>query len=741
MKRVSTFSIVKLLSPLLVLLLTGMATRAQYVYTINADSVKITNHCDTAELILENHTQNVPGFLFNKGRGRTEFRRALQKLNTFTYLVGGDTLSMQPNPWLQGGNTFGATGILGTFDNNHLDIYTNSTQRARWTSTGNFLLGTTADNGYKFQVAGTGGISIDPNLSRPGDRIRIGTYINSNDGQNTLFSTSSDGGLTYKNILAERDGNIGLGYTSSIGWVVGHPNLRIRNDGVISLFTPGLFFGNTGGPWNSSALVTSVSNLNEWLQGEGNYPNGQNYYYFGTVLQSPEAGNKRAPLKIGGRELHWLTGAVDTEAARITEPGNLLLGTTTDNGSKLQVNGASYFNGSQRITGSVGGSLNIAHTYFTPTITAIAEDWNYFYGTRITPAMNFSGNYQQGYAVDITPTYNLNGNVQHTDAVSAALHVSSNLGGIRLDQISSYGGNTGQPLFIYQGGGSDKEAILNMRNGNSTSRSFIWNSDNRPVSNSNLVIPALRSTINTAAGGVHAGGGISFTLDRYYYGTEASIEMKYELTPAGDTASTLKTGIGFNTIDLGYRSAAMYISGTKIGIGTTTPAAQLHSTGSVRFAGLTADTSLTRVLVSDAAGNLYYRNLSSWAVANIFHTDIAVKGTLTAQKVNIRPDAWADYVFDKTYRLPSLYEIEDYIKQNKHLPGIPSAAEVKQNGIDVGESHTALLKKIEELTLYVIGQEKKNQEQNEEIKTLKEQNKELATLKQEMAELKKLITK
>jgi hypothetical protein len=52
-------------------------TRPPYVYTIKADSVKITNSCDTAELIIENHTQNVSGFLFNKGRGRTEFRTVM----------------------------------------------------------------------------------------------------------------------------------------------------------------------------------------------------------------------------------------------------------------------------------------------------------------------------------------------------------------------------------------------------------------------------------------------------------------------------------------------------------------------------------------------------------------------------------------------------------------------------------------------------------------------------------------
>lgn len=76
------------------LLCGGNALLAQYVYTINADSVKITNHCDTAELIIENHTQDTLGFLFNKGRGRTEFRKALQRLNDSLYLIGVDTLKM-----------------------------------------------------------------------------------------------------------------------------------------------------------------------------------------------------------------------------------------------------------------------------------------------------------------------------------------------------------------------------------------------------------------------------------------------------------------------------------------------------------------------------------------------------------------------------------------------------------------------------------------------------------------------
>lgn len=79
---------------LYILLLLATQLHAQYVYTIKADSVKITN-CDSAELILENHTQGVPGFLFNTGSGRTIFKRAVQRINDSLYLIGADTLKVK----------------------------------------------------------------------------------------------------------------------------------------------------------------------------------------------------------------------------------------------------------------------------------------------------------------------------------------------------------------------------------------------------------------------------------------------------------------------------------------------------------------------------------------------------------------------------------------------------------------------------------------------------------------------
>ena len=67
---------------------------------------------------------------------------------------------------------------------------------------------------------------------------------------------------------------------------------------------------------------------------------------------------------------------------------------------------------------------------------------------------------------------------------------------------------------------------------------------------------------------------------------------------------------------------------------------------------------------------------------------------------------WSDFVFDEDYRLPSLYELEKYVTTNRHLPDIPSAKEVEDNGVDLCEMNAKLLQKVEELTLYVIDLQK-----------------------------------
>lgn len=79
-----------------------------------------------------------------------------------------------------------------------------------------------------------------------------------------------------------------------------------------------------------------------------------------------------------------------------------------------------------------------------------------------------------------------------------------------------------------------------------------------------------------------------------------------------------------------------------------------------------------------------------------------VEGNIRARKVRVDNSAWPDYVFEKDYSLMPLSELEQFIQQNRHLPGVPSAAEVHKEGVDLGSNAAIALKKIEELTLYAI---------------------------------------
>lgn len=142
----------------------------------------------------------------------------------------------------------------------------------------------------------------------------------------------------------------------------------------------------------------------------------------------------------------------------------------------------------------------------------------------------------------------------------------------------------------------------------------------------------------------------------------------------------------------GYNLTATFLSNGNVGIGTKDPSYKLHVNG------------------------------TAWA------SSITVGSGKT----------YADYVFDSTYLLPTLQGVEAYIKQNHHLPEVPSEEEVKKDGINLGDHQVILLKKVEELTLYAIEQNKKQQEQNDKLKVLEEN---MAVMMAENKKLKEELVK
>jgi hypothetical protein len=107
-------------------------------------------------------------------------------------------------------------------------------------------------------------------------------------------------------------------------------------------------------------------------------------------------------------------------------------------------------------------------------------------------------------------------------------------------------------------------------------------------------------------------------------------------------------------------------------------------------------------------------------VAAGYILNVGGKAIAEEMRVQLRA-AWPDYVFDEGYELPSLESVERFVQENKHLPDVPDAAQVQQEGIMLGDMQTRMVRKIEELTLYLIQQQKELEQLKHDNLIMKEQ--------------------
>jgi len=220
------------------------------------------------------------------------------------------------------------------------------------------------------------------------------------------------------------------------------------------------------------------------------------------------------------------------------------------------------------------------------------------------------------------------------------------------------------------------------------------------------------------AGSAQVVGGITATaLASHFYNANGS--AGYLTFGFGAT-----TGAGTGTPD----PLTIQQSNLSIGINVNNPLAKLHLKGSGTGAGST-------LLVNNSAGAELFRILDNGNIGIGIaspQTTLAVAGIISSKKVKVTQIGWPDFVFHPGYRLPGLLQVERYIRQYGHLPGIAPATEVEKSGLDLGDNQAAMLQKIEELTLYVIQQQK-------ELEALKAANQKLLSLQAQLDGLKKLI--
>lgn len=199
----------------------------------------------------------------------------------------------------------------------------------------------------------------------------------------------------------------------------------------------------------------------------------------------------------------------------------------------------------------------------------------------------------------------------------------------------------------------------------------------------------------------------------------------------------------------GFNSSSIHYIAGNVGIGTVLPDKMLHIAGKGTSFGQmientgTSVSETSRLSFKTASGGSDNRaGAIEWYEANTFKGDIRLlrnggieirnqsdqpifhltnTGDIFSKKIKVTQTGWPDYVFSPSYQLPSLEEVKNFIAKNQHLPGVPSAAEVEEKGLDLGDSQAVLLKKIEELTLYIINQQETLNRQQQQLDDLRKQ--------------------
>jgi hypothetical protein len=154
------------------------------------------------------------------------------------------------------------------------------------------------------------------------------------------------------------------------------------------------------------------------------------------------------------------------------------------------------------------------------------------------------------------------------------------------------------------------------------------------------------------------------------------------------TVETLNSSYGISHRGENGNVLATFMGGTSAGIGTF------------------SNTNM-RIFVNSASAIFISSGTNNVGIGIDFPTNkLEVNGTIRSKEVVVESINWPDYVFDRNYKLPLLSDLEKFIQQNKHLPNILPAAEMEKKGLHLGDTQKRMMEKIEELTLYIIQQQK-----------------------------------
>ena len=476
--------------------------------------------------------------------------------------------------------------------------------------------------------------------------------------------------------------------------------------------TPGFYYWN-GTAWTavaSSGANTSLSNLTATSVNQPLLPNasgtlnlGSNSFKWkdayitnikfadGTTQSTAGGGGAETDPQVGTNSTNYIpkwngsaltTGIIQDDGSKIK-----IAGTTIYDYAKFTIDQSSHTNTLNLINQNTGSQIGIYNVLYntgltsktclsneaTASATATGNVYGVYNGLTNAGSGISYGNYN---VINNSGTGGIYGNYSTLSTSNSNSIVYGSY-----QTISSSGGNTYGNYTTISGNGTLWGQYINLPTGTGGNKYGVY--VNAPATSG--INYGIYSTVSTSNSSAYAGyfNGQVLCSDKVGIGTSSALSVKLQVDGGADA----EPGSGGFLVLGNTNSSNIAIDNNEI---------------MARNNGATS----TLYLQNDGGDlNLCYAGGNVMIGASVPAAGylLSVDGKIMCEELKVQlSENWPDYVFDDNYNLHSISELKSFIKQNKHLPGIPSADEMKDRGISVGEMQTKMMQKIEELSLYII---------------------------------------
>lgn len=392
---------------------------------------------------------------------------------------------------------------------------------------------------------------------------------------------------------------------------------------------------------------------------------------------------------------------------------------------------------------AIDGLGNTSTSTINISIESLSSFWSMTGNSHMNPDSNFIGNVDSVRLafrtknieqMSLSPTGSLRLNQYKNDSAGTSFLSTDTLGVVKLKPLKFTNGLTKSGDSVVFGGQLMTPIRLWAKNSSTdTQNTNYWTFGGSGGGQQNIYVDTTWHSSGTSSMGLSTNGRTSqLALTLLTQGTSAPYSPSFvHISAEADHVGGTGNHLTFSLLDSTGSSSFIML-----------PKSASFTAPGIQFSRFKNNASGDSVLITDTLGNLKQKSLSSfnsfghWQTSGSVSYDsldnigigtsntqgykLAVNGSAIFTRIKVKTQsAWPDYVFKKEYRLPQLKDLEEYIKTHQHLPGVQTAEDVNRDGQDLGANQAILLKKMEEMTLYIIELNKKVEKLSQENEQLK----------------------